>query len=53
MGSKKVVLKKTKLIQQVRKRLIMAQSRKKSYVDKRGSKLEFQVEDMVLLKLSA
>ena len=47
-----MVLKTTKRIQQVRSRLQTAQSRQKSYADKRRSDLEFQVEDMVLLKAS-
>jgi len=52
MGSTEVVLKTTELIQQVRSRLQTAQSRQKSYADKRRSDLEFQVGDMVLLKVS-
>ena len=47
-----MVLKTTKRIQQVRSRLQTAQSRQKSYADKRRSDLEFQVGDMVLLKVS-
>ena len=52
MGSTEVVLKTTELIQQVRNRLQTAQSRQKSYADRRWSDLEFQVGDMVLLKVS-
>ena len=52
MGSTEVVLKTTELIQQVRSRLQTAQSRQKSYADRRRSDLEFQVGDMVLLKVS-
>ena len=52
MGSTEVVLKTTERIQQVRSRLQTAQSRQKSYADKRRSDLEFQVGDMVLLKVS-
>ena len=52
MGSTEVVLKTTERIQQVRSRLQTAQSRQKSYVDKHRSDLEFQVGDMVLLKVS-
>ena len=36
----------------VRDRLVIAQSRQKSYADKRRSDLEFQVGDYVLLKVS-
>ena len=42
----------TEMIQMVRDRLVTAQSRQKSYVDKRRSDLEFQVGDYVLLKVS-
>ena len=52
IGSTEVVLKTTELIQQVRSRLQTAQSRQKSYADRRRSDLEFQVGDMVLLKVS-
>ena len=52
MGSTDVVLKTTERIQQVRSRLQTAQSKQKSYADKRRSDLEFQVGDMVLLKVS-
>ncbi|CAH1412384.1 unnamed protein product [Lactuca virosa] len=52
MGSTEVVIKTTEWIQQVRSRLQTAQSRQKSYADKRRSDLEFQVGDMVLLKVS-
>ena len=47
-----MVLKTTERIQQVWSRLQTAQSRQKSYADKRRSDLEFQVGDMVLLKVS-
>ncbi|KAI3682049.1 hypothetical protein L2E82_50197 [Cichorium intybus] len=50
LGSTEVVLKTTKLIQKVRERLLTAQSRQKSYADRRRSDLEFQVGDYVLLK---
>ena len=46
------MLKKTKKIQQVWSRLQTAQNRQKSYADKHRSDLEFQVGDMVLLKVS-
>ena len=52
MGSTKIVLQKTEQIQQVRQRLLTAQSRQKSYADRRRSELEFQVGDFVLLKVS-
>ncbi|KAI3679919.1 hypothetical protein L2E82_50899 [Cichorium intybus] len=52
LGSTEVVLKTTELIQKVRERLLTAQSRQKSYVDRRRSDLEFQVGDYVLLKVS-
>ncbi|CAH1431389.1 unnamed protein product [Lactuca virosa] len=52
MGSTEVVLKTTERIQQVRSRLQTAQSRQKSYADMRHCDLEFQVGDMVLLKVS-
>lgn len=47
-----MVLQTTDLIQQVRRRLQTEQSRKKSYEDRRNFDLEFQVGDMVLLKVS-
>ena len=50
LGSTDIVLKMTEMIQMVRDRLVTAQSRQKSYVDKRRSDLEFQVGDYVLLK---
>ncbi|KAI3768718.1 hypothetical protein L2E82_19548 [Cichorium intybus] len=52
LGSTEVVLKTTELIQKVRERLLTAQSRQKSYADRRRSDLEFQVGDYVLLKVS-
>ena len=52
MGSTEIVLQTTEQIQQVRQRLLTAQSRQKSYADKRLSELEFQVGDFVLLKVS-
>ena len=47
-----VVLKTAELIQQVWSKLKTTQSQHKSYVDRHRSDLEFQVEDMVLLKVS-
>ena len=47
-----MVLETTGLIQQVRDRLRVAQSRQKSYADRRRSDLEFQEGDFVLLKVS-
>ncbi|KAI3701002.1 hypothetical protein L2E82_45643 [Cichorium intybus] len=52
LGSTEVVLKTSELIQKVRERLQTAQSRQKSYADKRRTDLEFQVGDFVLLKVS-
>lgn len=52
LGSTDIVLKTTEMIQMVRDRLVTAQSRQKSYADKRRSDLEFQVGDYVLLKVS-
>ncbi|KAI3723563.1 hypothetical protein L2E82_35235 [Cichorium intybus] len=43
LGSTEVVLKTIELIQKVRERLLTAQSRQKSYADRRRSDLEFQV----------
>ena len=39
-------------IQQMRQRLLTAQSQQESYADRRRSELEFQVDDLVLLKAS-
>ncbi|KAI3672598.1 hypothetical protein L6452_38693 [Arctium lappa] len=52
LGSTDIVLKTTEMIQMVRDRLATAQSRQKSYADKRRSDLEFQIGDYVLLKVS-
>ncbi|KAI3701131.1 hypothetical protein L2E82_45776 [Cichorium intybus] len=52
LGSTEVVFKTTELIQKVRERLLTAQSRQKSYADRRRSDLEFQVGDYVILKVS-
>ena len=52
MGSTKVVIKTTGLIQQVHDRLRVVQIRQKIYVDRRRSDLEFQMGDLVLLKVS-
>ncbi|GJY49877.1 putative reverse transcriptase domain-containing protein [Tanacetum coccineum] len=42
----------TKKIVQIKNRLLSARSRQKSYADKRAKPLEFEVGDMVLLKVS-
>ncbi|GJT49313.1 hypothetical protein Tco_0975470 [Tanacetum coccineum] len=42
----------TKKIVQIKNRLLAARSRQKSYADKRLKPLEFEVGDMVLLKVS-
>ncbi|KAJ9564648.1 hypothetical protein OSB04_000614 [Centaurea solstitialis] len=52
LGSTEVVQRTTEDIQRIRERLRTAQSRQKSYADKRRSDLEFQVGDRVLLKVS-
>ncbi|KAJ9546700.1 hypothetical protein OSB04_019243 [Centaurea solstitialis] len=52
LGSTEIVLKTTEMVQTIRERLATAQSRQKSYADKRRSDLEFQVGDYVLLKVS-
>lgn len=52
IGSTEVVLKTTRLIQQMCDRLWVAWSHQKSYDDRRQSDLEFQVGDFMLLKVS-
>ena len=52
LGSTEIVQKTTESIQMIRDRLRTAQSRQKSYADKRRSDLEFNVGDSVLLKVS-
>ena len=52
MGSTEIAVQMSEQIQQVRQRLLTAQSRQKSYADRRRSELEFQVGDFVLLKVS-
>ncbi|CAH1418427.1 unnamed protein product [Lactuca virosa] len=52
MSRTEVVLQTTEKIQHIRQRLQTAQSRQKSYADRRRSELEFQVSGMVLLKVS-
>ncbi|GJW58394.1 putative reverse transcriptase domain-containing protein [Tanacetum coccineum] len=42
----------TEKIVQIKNRLLTARSRQKSYADKRTKPLEFEVDDMVLLKVS-
>nr|GEW93345.1 putative reverse transcriptase domain-containing protein [Tanacetum cinerariifolium] len=44
---------KTEKIVQIKNRLLAARSRQKSYADKRAKPLEFEVGDMVLLKVSS
>ncbi|KAJ9542270.1 hypothetical protein OSB04_028776 [Centaurea solstitialis] len=51
LGSTEVVQRTTENIQRIRERLLTAQSRQKSYTDRRRSDLEFQVGDRVLLKI--
>ena len=43
----------TEKIRIIRKRMKVAQSRQKSYVDKRRRPLEFTIGDMVFLKVSS
>ncbi|GKE87012.1 hypothetical protein Tco_1564487, partial [Tanacetum coccineum] len=43
----------TEKIVQIKNRLLVARSRQKSYADKRIKLLEFEVSDMVLLKVSS
>lgn len=50
MGSTTIVIKTAELIQQVRGRLHIAQSQKKSYADRHHSDHEFLVGDLLLLK---
>ncbi|KAJ9558260.1 hypothetical protein OSB04_012874 [Centaurea solstitialis] len=52
LGSTEIVQKTTESIEMIRERLRTAQSRQKSYADRRRSDLEFQVGDRVLLKVS-
>ena len=52
MGINEVVLKATELIKQVYDKLRVAQSRQKSYTYRNRSGIEFQVGDLVLLKVS-
>ena len=51
MGRTEVILQTMELIQQIRQRLQTAQSWQKIYADRHRSELEFQVGDMVLLKV--
>ena len=52
LGSTDIVMQTTEKIQMIRERLATANSRQKSYADRRRSDLEFQVGDYVLLKVS-
>jgi len=52
LASTDIVLDTTERIKLVRERLATAQSRQKSYADRRHTELEFQVGDYVLLKVS-
>ncbi|KAJ9552981.1 hypothetical protein OSB04_017026 [Centaurea solstitialis] len=52
LGSTEIVQRTTESVQLIRDRLRTAQSRQKSYADKRRSDLEFRVGDRVLLKVS-
>ncbi|KAD4385772.1 hypothetical protein E3N88_25941 [Mikania micrantha] len=48
----KIIQETTDKIRQIRDNLLAARSRQKSYADKRTKPLEFEVNDMVLLKVS-
>ncbi|GJZ07143.1 putative reverse transcriptase domain-containing protein [Tanacetum coccineum] len=48
----KLIRDTTEKIVQIKNRLLTARSRQKSYADKRAKPLEFEVGDMVLLKVS-
>ncbi|KAJ9547488.1 hypothetical protein OSB04_020031 [Centaurea solstitialis] len=52
LGSTEIVQRTSESVQLIRDRLRTAQSRQKSYADKRRSDLEFAVGDKVLLKVS-
>ena len=47
-----IVQKTREDVERIRSRMLMAQSRQKSYADKRRRKLEFNVGDKVFLKVS-
>ena len=51
MGSTEILLQTSEQIHHVRQRLLTAQSRQKSYADRRRSELEFLIGDFVLLKV--
>nr|GEZ36184.1 hypothetical protein [Tanacetum cinerariifolium] len=48
-----LILEITEKIVQIKNRLLTTRSRQKSYVDRRAKPLEFEVRDMVLLKVSS
>ena len=48
----KLVRQTTKKVALIRERILAAQSRQKSYADKRRRPLEFQIGDLVMLKVS-
>ena len=52
LSSEELIRVSTEKIQVVRKRLKVAQDRQKSYADTRRMDLEFEVDDMVFLKVS-
>ncbi|GJT59558.1 putative reverse transcriptase domain-containing protein [Tanacetum coccineum] len=52
LTSPKLIRETTKQIIQIKNRLLAARSRQKSYADRRTKPLEFEVGDMVLLKVS-
>ena len=52
LNSEELIKILTKKIQIVKERLKVAQDRQKSYVDTRRKDLEFEVDDMVFLKVA-
>ena len=52
LGSEELIKVSTEKIQVVREKLKIAQDRQKSYVDTRRKDLEFEVDDMVFLKVA-
>ncbi|GJZ95204.1 putative reverse transcriptase domain-containing protein [Tanacetum coccineum] len=52
LTSPELIREMTEKIVQIKNRLLTARSRQKSYADRRTKSLEFEVDDMVLLKVS-
>nr|GEW79478.1 putative reverse transcriptase domain-containing protein [Tanacetum cinerariifolium] len=53
LNSPEMICETTEKIMQIKNRLLTVHSRQKSYADKRSKQLEFEVGDMVLLKILA